>query len=71
MSTIIGARTLGVSLMRTQSSGTTPWQKLLKFITNPTVEVLIAIVVMFISAWVVIETESTQRKTAYPIFFGK
>ena len=39
--------------------------------TNPMVEVLVAIVVMLVSAWVVIETESTQRKTAYPILFGK
>ena len=57
--------------MRIQSSGNTPWQKILKFMTNPMVEVLVAIVVMLVSAWVVIETESTQRKTAYPIFFGK
>jgi len=57
--------------MRTQGSGTTPWQKILKFMTNPMVEVIVAIVVMLVSAWVVIETESTQRKTAYPILFGK
>ena len=57
--------------MRTRSSGNTPWQKILKFMTNPMVEVIVAIVVMLVSAWVVIETESTQRKTAYPILFGK
>jgi len=57
--------------MRTQGNGTTPWQKILKFMTNPMVEVIVAIVVMLVSAWVVIETESTQRKTAYPILFGK
>ena len=57
--------------MRTRSSGTTPWQKILKFITNPTVEVIVAILVVLASAWIVIETESTQRKTAYPILFAK
>jgi hypothetical protein len=57
--------------MRIQGSGTTPWQKILKFMTNPMVEVLVAIVVMLVSAWIVIDSESMQRKTAYPILFGK
>jgi len=57
--------------MRTQGTGTTPWQKILKFITNPTFEVIVVIVVMLVSAWVVIETESTQHKNAYPVLFGK
>ena len=57
--------------MRTQSTGVTPWQKILKFITNPTVEVIAAILVVLVSAWIVIETDSTQRKHAYPVLFGK
>jgi hypothetical protein len=57
--------------MRTQSTGITPWQKILKFITNPTVEVIAAILVVLVSAWIVIETDSTQRRPAYPVLFGK
>lgn len=56
--------------MRIHSNGNTPWRKLLKFIMNPTVEVILAIVVVLLSAWVVIETDSTQRKHAYPVLFG-
>ena len=55
--------------MRTQGTGITPWQKLWKFITNPTVEVIVAILVVLASVWVIIETESGQRKTAYPVLF--
>ena len=57
--------------MTTQSNGNTPWQRILKFITNPTVEVIVAILVVLASAWIIIETESTQRKTAYPVLFAK
>jgi hypothetical protein len=57
--------------MRTQSSGNTPWQKIWKFITNPMVEVIAAILVVLVSAWVVIENESTQRKHSVPVLFGK
>jgi hypothetical protein len=56
--------------MHTSGNGTTPWRKIWKFVTNPTVEVLLAIVVVLVSAWVVIETESVQRKTPFPVLFG-
>jgi hypothetical protein len=55
-----------------QTSSRTPWQKIWKFVTNPTVEVLLAIALVLVSAWVVIETESssTQRKNPFPVLFG-
>lgn len=58
--------------MRSRSNGNTPWQKIWKFITNPTVEVLLAVAVMVVSAWFVIESESAPRKNAngFPVFFG-
>ena len=56
--------------MQSQGNGTTPWQKLWKFITNPTVEVILAIVVVLGAAWIVIETETAQRKTSFPVLFG-
>lgn len=58
-------------MMRTESgNGNTPWNKLRKFLGNPTVEVVLAIIVVILSAWVVIETESSQRKTPFPVLFG-
>jgi hypothetical protein len=56
--------------MRTESgNGNTPWNKLRKFLGNPMVEVVLAILVVIFSAWVVIETESSQRKTPFPVLF--
>ena len=63
------ARSLGALEMKTRSTGTTPWQKIWKFITNPTVEVIAAILVVLASVWVIIETDTSQRKTAYPVLF--
>jgi hypothetical protein len=53
-----------------QTSTQTPWQKIVKFVTNPTVEVLLAIGIVLVSAWVIIETETTQRKPPLPVLFG-
>jgi len=43
------------------------WQKILKFFTNPTVDVILVIVVVLASAWAVIDTESSHRKSAFPV----
>ena len=53
-----------------QSSGNGHWQRIWKFFTNPMVEVILAIAVVLVSAWAVIDTESAHRKTAFPILFG-
>jgi hypothetical protein len=58
------------SKMQSESNGHTPWQKIWKFLTNPTVEVLLVIAVVLVSAWVVIETETSHRKSPFPILFG-
>jgi hypothetical protein len=58
--------------MRTGTDSNTPWQKIRKFITNPTVEVVLAILVVLFSAWIVIETETGQLRStsAFPVLFG-
>jgi hypothetical protein len=58
--------------MRIQGNGNSPWDKIWKFLTNPTVEVLAAIVVVLVSAWVVVESESMSRRSdsAFPVLFG-
>jgi len=58
--------------MRINGNGNTPWDKLWKFLTNPMVEVIAAICVVLVSAWVVIENESESRRStsAFPVLFG-
>jgi low affinity Fe/Cu permease len=43
------------------------WQKIWKLVTNPAVNVIVVIAVVLISAWIVIETESAHRKSAFPV----
>ena len=43
------------------------WQKIWKFFTNPTVDVILVIAVFLVSAWMVIDTESANRKSAFPV----
>ena len=43
------------------------WQKIWKFLTNPTVDVILVIAVVLLSAWAVIETEASNRKSAFPV----
>ncbi|HXZ48429.1 MAG TPA: hypothetical protein VEG27_05370 [Usitatibacter sp.] len=48
------------------------WHKILwRIVTNPTVEVVVAIVVVLISAWIVIQTETEQRSTPFPVIFHR
>jgi hypothetical protein len=57
--------------MQTRSTGITPWQRIWKFVTHPTVEVLLAIGLVLVSAWVVIETDDlAPRKNPFPVLFG-
>lgn len=64
--------TLTGTLKMTHGNSTTPWQKIWKFITNPTVEVIAAIVVVLASAYIVIETEASasRKNNPFPILFG-
>jgi hypothetical protein len=43
------------------------WHKALKFLKNPTVDVIAAIVVVLLSAWFVIQTEISQHSTPFPV----
>ena len=43
------------------------WQKIWKFFTNPTVDVILVIAVFLVAAWMVIETDSERRKSAFPV----
>ena len=43
------------------------WQKIWKFFTNPTVDVILVIAVFLLSAWIVIETDAERRKTPFPV----
>jgi hypothetical protein len=58
--------------MRIHGNGNTPWDKIWKFLTNPMVEVIAAILVMLVSAWVVIESETMSKRNpgAFPVLFG-
>jgi hypothetical protein len=47
------------------------WQKLfLKVVTNPAFEVIAAIIVVLLATWIVVQTESETRITAFPLLFG-
>jgi len=55
--------------MHTRSG--THWQKALRrIVRNPAVEVVAAIVVVMLAVWVVVQTESEHRGTAFPLVFG-
>ncbi len=47
------------------------WQKTLwRILKNPALEVVAAILVMMLAAWVVVETEAEQRTTLFPLLTG-
>jgi len=55
--------------MHTRSGGS--WQKAFRrIVRNPAVEVVAAIVVVMLAVWVVVQTESEHRGTAFPVVFG-
>ncbi len=41
-----------------------------KIVRNPAFEVVAAILVVILAAWVVVETESEQNRTLFPVPFG-
>lgn len=45
------------------------YKKLWKILSNPTLDVIVAMVVVILAAWIVIESE-TQQKHPYPVLFG-
>jgi len=47
------------------------WQKRLwRILKNPALEVVAAILVVMLAAWVVVETEVEQRTTLFPLLSG-
>lgn len=49
------------------------WQKALwKILTNPTVEVVAAIVVVLVAAWIVVDAEvdMSHARNPFPLLFG-
>jgi hypothetical protein len=47
------------------------WQKRLwRILKNPALEVVAAILVVVLAAWVVVETEAEQRTTLFPLLTG-
>lgn len=48
------------------------WQKRLwRILKNPALEVVAAILVVMLAAWVVVETETEQRSTLFPLLSGR
>jgi ABC-type nickel/cobalt efflux system permease component RcnA len=48
------------------------WQKRLwRILKNPALEVVAAILVVMLAAWVVVETETEQRTTLFPLLSGR
>ncbi len=45
------------------------YKRLWKILSNPTLDVIVAMVVVILAAWIVIESE-TQQKHPYPVLFG-
>ena len=42
-----------------------------KIVSNPTLEVVAAVVVMLLAAWIVIDTASEEKHQNIPVLFGK
>ncbi len=56
--------------MRSKSIGSA-WQRALRrLFANPALEVIAAIVIVLLSAWLVIETEAHSHSTLFPVLFG-
>jgi hypothetical protein len=55
--------------MQTKCTTNHWYKRLWKILSNPTLDVIVAMVVVIFAAWVVIESE-TQQKHPYPVLFG-
>lgn len=42
-----------------------------KIVRNPTLEVVVAMVVMLLAAWVVIDTATEEKHQTIPVLFGR
>ena len=50
----------------------TPWQKAIwKILTNPTFEVIAVMAAVLVSAWLVIDTDASDRTSTFPVLFGR
>jgi hypothetical protein len=48
------------------------WQKIFwKIVRNPAIEVVAAIAVVLLSAWIVVQTEIGERQQVFPVPFGR
>jgi hypothetical protein len=46
-------------------------QRLWRILTNPTFEVLAAIVLVVVAAWIIVDSEALVKTPATPVLFGK
>lgn len=47
------------------------WQKTLwKILSNPAIEVVAAIVIVLVSVWIVVQTDTEQRSSHVPVVSG-
>lgn len=47
------------------------WQKALwKIVSNPAIEVVAAIVIVLLSVWIVVQTDTEQRSSHVPVLSG-
>lgn len=57
--------------MQLKWATTNDWQKTLwKLLRNPALEVIAAILLVLVAAWLVIQTETEQRNTPFPVLYG-
>jgi membrane-bound ClpP family serine protease len=55
--------------MTTKCTNNHWYKRLWRILSNPTLDVIVAMVVVILAAWIVIESE-TQQKHPYPVLFG-
>jgi hypothetical protein len=46
-------------------------QRLWRILTNPTFEVVAAIVLVLLAAWIIVDSEALVRTSDAPVLFGK
>jgi len=56
--------------MQSKSTNSRWYRKLWKILSNPTLDLIAAMVVVIFAAWIVIQTESEEKRPAFPVLFG-
>ena len=56
--------------MQTKSAPSHWYKKLWKILSNPTFDVIAAMVLVIFAAWIVIHIESEEKRPAFPVLFG-